>query len=374
MRQILFHLLVSEPLAWWRSAAVGDLPGVGLTVFLLCLGLGWTVIRLIMTRGRPTADDRGLLVIWGGAIGVSLFVGQILSVTTLPVFGFGVMLLLAFLSATGFASWRARQVGLPEQTVLDLAIVILLSGIAGARAFYLIQNFSSVYADVATPWEFLRKTVNLSEGGIVLYGGVIAGAVAFAWFCRQRKLRPLAICDLVIPSVFIGLAFGRLGCFCNGCCFGDPTGLPWGVEFPAGSIPFLVMSQVRSLIPPDAASTMPLHPTQIYSSINALLLAVATWWYYSRRSRDGEVLLLGWIAYPIARFTIEALRSDEGGQFGTSLTISQWVSLGMVLAAVVFAVWLYARPASRQEFDPTDDSPGRPTGRQPASNRAVAAS
>jgi phosphatidylglycerol:prolipoprotein diacylglycerol transferase len=95
----------------------------------------------------------------------------------------------------------------------------------------------------------------------------------------------------------------------------------------------------------NAPCSLPLHPTQLYDSISGLLLALVTWAYYPYRRRTGEVLAVGWIAYPINRFMIEFLRSDEAGQFGTSLTIAQWVSLGLAAAGIAFYLTLrYVSP------------------------------
>ncbi|MCA9069657.1 MAG: prolipoprotein diacylglyceryl transferase, partial [Planctomycetaceae bacterium] len=102
----------------------------------------------------------------------------------------------------------------------------------------------------------------------------------------------------------------------------------------------------RGFVSPDSPVSMALHPSQIYSSINALVLAFLTATYFRYRNRDGAVLALGMLTYPITRFTIEYLRGDEMGQFGTSLTISQWVSLGIFLGGWIYLFWLSRRPRS----------------------------
>jgi phosphatidylglycerol:prolipoprotein diacylglycerol transferase len=101
---------------------------------------------------------------------------------------------------------------------------------------------------------------------------------------------------------------------------------------------------LRGFLSPESLSSMPIHPSQIYSSINALVLAFLTTTYFRYRSRDGAVLAMGMLTYPITRFAIEYLRGDEMGQFGTSFTISQWVSMGIFGAGLVFTFWLNRRP------------------------------
>ena len=96
----------------------------------------------------------------------------------------------------------------------------------------------------------------------------------------------------------------------------------------------------RGVLEDAAEKCIPLHPTQIYSSINAFVLAFVTACYFRYRTKDGAVLLIAMLLYPISRFTIEFLRSDELGKFNTSLTISQWVSIGLFLAGLVYMFWL----------------------------------
>jgi len=164
---------------------------------------------------------------------------------------------------------------------------------------------------------------------------MIGSALAFYLFCKLRKLSPLALGDIVITSIFIGMTFGRIGCLFNGCCYGDLCDLSWSVTFPHDSYPF-VMEVKRGLITEAAARSLPVHPAQVYSAMNAAVLVLLTWAYYPYRRRDGEVLALGWLAYPVSRFVVEFLRGDEGGQFGTMLTISQWVSIALFAAGLAF--------------------------------------
>ncbi len=129
----------------------------------------------------------------------------------------------------------------------------------------------------------------------------------------------------------------------NGCCYGDRCELPWAIQFPLGSVPDMALV-IRGFVSPDSPWSMPLQPTQIYSSLNALVLAFLTATYFRYRNRDGAVLAMGMLTYPITRFSIEYLRGDEMGQFGTSFTISQWVSVGLFCAGLVYLFWLSRRP------------------------------
>lgn len=281
---------------------------------------------------------------------------------SLPIYGYGFMLFLGFLVAGWTAVRRAAQVGIPADTVWDASMWMFFSGIAGSRIFYCIQYADQVFFDIVNGQrvpkqglDLLLAAVNLPDGGLVLYGGVIAGIIAYIVFCRIRKISAAHLGDVMIPSLFIGLAFGRMGCFLNGCCYGDRCDLPWGVMFPLGSVPDTALVK-KGFVSPDQALTLYLHPSQIYATINAFVLAGLTAAYFRYRHREGSVIAVGMLGYPVARFVEEYLRGDELGQFNTSLTISQWVSVGLFLAGVAYTIWISVRPGKVADIfrSPTD--------------------
>jgi phosphatidylglycerol:prolipoprotein diacylglycerol transferase len=157
-------------------------------------------------------------------------------------------------------------------------------------------------------------------------------------FCRKHGLSMLDLADAFTPSVFIGIGFGRIGCLLNGCCWGDRCQLPWAISFPKQSAAFQVIES-RGFLPPDALFTMPLHPTQIYSSIDGFLLALVTALLFRERSWKGEVFAWGCVLYSITRFLMEFIRGDEMGQLGTGLTISQLYSLGIAGLGIAVILW-----------------------------------
>ncbi|MGE5191734.1 MAG: prolipoprotein diacylglyceryl transferase, partial [Deltaproteobacteria bacterium] len=285
------------------------------------------------------------------AVAVALFKAGELSVKTIPIYGYGTMLFIGFLASASLSARRLRQEGADGEIAWDAALWIFLAGLLGGRTFYVIQYHDKFFGPDAngkarTIWQTVVGLVNLPDGGLVLYGGLIFAPLAFFLFCRRRRIRPLALADIAITSVFVGIMFGRLGCMLHGCCYGDVCTLPWAVTFPAHSVPFEALV-ARGLLDENARHSLPLHPSQLYDSFSAFLLALLTWAYYPYRRRMGDVLALGWIAYPINRFMIEFLRSDEAGQFGTSLTIAQWVSLGLFATGVAFCLGLRFRSSDK---------------------------
>ena len=234
--------------------------------------------------------------------------------------------------------------------IWDIGIWLFIAGVIGCRIFYCIQYGSRLfYNDVgghavlkSLPEMFIAA-INLPDGGLVYYGGIPAGLLAAIWICRKRHVDLLALGDIIIPSLFLGMAFGRIGCFLNGCCYGDRCDLPWGVQFPMGSVPDMALV-LRGFVGADQDLTMRLHPTQLYSSLDGLFLFLLTHAYFPFRPRNGAVIALGALTYPLTRFALETLRGDELGQFSTSLTISQWISILTFAVGVVFTIWLSRRP------------------------------
>jgi phosphatidylglycerol:prolipoprotein diacylglycerol transferase len=256
----------------------------------------------------------------------------------IKVFGYGLMLFFAFLASMNLAAWRARREKLDPEWIYDLALWLFIGGLAGARLFYVLQYWGVRIHSVL-------DIVKVWEGGIVLYGGVLGGTAGFLlyWSIRRFPFRP--ILDVVAPSLALAVAIGRLGCFLNGCCYGDRCSLPWAVSFPRFSPPW-VAQRTAGLIQPGAPWSLPVHPTQLYSFIDGMILLFLLSAYYPLRRRDGEVMALLMVTYPITRALIEYLRNDEAAQFA-GLTISQLISLALLLAGIANWFWLSRQPASR---------------------------
>jgi phosphatidylglycerol:prolipoprotein diacylglycerol transferase len=252
------------------------------------------------------------------------------------IFGYGLMLFFAFIAAMNLAALRARRAKLDPEVIYDLALWVFIGGLVGARGFYVAQYWGT---KVRTFWEIFE----IWRGGIVLYGSLLGAAIAFLTY---RAFRPFPIrptLDAIAPSMALGLALGRIGCFLNGCCYGDPCTLPWAVQFPRHS-PAWEAEVTRGMLPPSAETSLPLHPTQIYSAIDGLVLMFLLLAFTPLRKRDGQVMALLLTTYPITRFLIEHLRNDEG-VFALGMTISQLISVGIFAASLGFWYYLSRLPA-----------------------------
>jgi phosphatidylglycerol---prolipoprotein diacylglyceryl transferase len=349
MRQVLFRISLGKPWTFWSVDPVSGWPEVGFVWFwLIVVGLIKTydlwVERKSLTRGRVWKA----LAIWLAGLPLGLVAPSVIAPFfnrgSFPLFGYGFMVMLGFLTAVLAAKPRAKKIGQDPDIVWDAGVWLLVGGVIGGRLFFILQYHREVYFNATTLGDFLFATVNLSAGGLVLIGALLGGGLGFWAYARRRKIEALNLADMITPSVFIGIGFGRIGCLLNGCCFGDRCTLPWGIRFPAGSVTFEALKE-RGFVDPGAPFTMPLHPTQIYSSIDGFLLALVTALLFRERRWQGEVFAWGCVLYSCTRFLMEFVRGDEMGQLGTGLTISQLYSIGIASLGVAILFWHARRPA-----------------------------
>ncbi|MCH2113508.1 MAG: prolipoprotein diacylglyceryl transferase [Pirellulales bacterium] len=402
------------PLHWlsipvWDSVAPG-----ALLAGLLCCGAIGTLLWGKRTNRSAEAWGYlpGLLLLAAAAVFLpKLFPGG------LPIRGYGVMVLLGSLAGIWLAVLRAQQMRLHPDVIFSLAFGMFVCGIVGARLFYVVEYWNPRFQ--FDEWtNTLVKIVSFTQGGLVVYGALLGATIAFIVFVRRHRLPALAMADLIAPSLLVGLAFGRIGCLLNGCCYGGESAQWWAVTFPTESVlyqeqvvtgrmhgielafpadkPFALVAQIdpgspaaqsgltvgmrilrfngaptpyvdRELLrtidkqvplvlqtddgqsihlpaPDPRRRSLPVHPTQVYSAVNAGFLAWMLGTFYPFRRRDGEVAALMLTIYPISRFLLEIIRTDESAVFGTGLSISQNISLVLLAGALVF--WVYLR---RQE-------------------------
>jgi prolipoprotein diacylglyceryltransferase len=152
----------------------------------------------------------------------------------LPIYGFGMMLFLAFLLCTWLAGRRAEREGIPREYIQDLAIWLFIGGLIGARITFLLSE-----RPLPSVEQFITRFYRIWDGGIVLYGavlGALAGyAAAYYFVFRKARVPTLKLADIVAPSIAVGICLGRIGCFLNGCCYGQvacPDCVVYPVHFP----------------------------------------------------------------------------------------------------------------------------------------------
>jgi phosphatidylglycerol:prolipoprotein diacylglycerol transferase len=251
-----------------------------------------------------------------------------------PIFSYGVMLTTALVTGWFVAMRLARKDGIRGEDAGAIYMWTAVWSIIGARLLYVITQFQ----EFSNPLDVFM----LNRGGLVAYGGMLGGFFASWYGCRRRKIELLRWADVSAPSVVRGTAITRMGCLLFGCDYGRLSNAPWAIRFPKDA-PAWKDHVGMHLLSPDAAWSLPVHPTQIYESlaglaIFGLLMLLRRW-----RKFSGEVFL-GWVlGYGILRPIIEIYRGDEDRGSVGALSTSQFIGLTSVVAALGLLVVLLKR-------------------------------
>lgn len=258
---------------------------------------------------------------------------DLFSIGGVSLHSFGLMAACGFLAAW-FAmcalAGRGLAGGLDADGISRLLVFVMIGGAAGARAAYVAEHWSSEYSRL--PY---TEVFRFDKGGLMFYGGLAGAVLAAVLFARLRRLRLSGVLDLCATVLPLGHAFGRAGCFLNGCCHGRVTRSAFSVCYPRGSIAWC--EQVREgLIGPSAAKSLPVLPSQPVEAFADLLLFAVLYRMAlkgrSPRWRASGAYLAG---YAVIRFCTEAMRGDERMSVGP-FSISQSISLVAFLGGVAF--------------------------------------
>lgn len=158
---------------------------------------------------------------------------------SIPIYGYGLMLFMAFIVCTWLAGRRAKREGIAREHIQDLAIWLFVGGLAGSRVLFMI------YYPPPGGWTvggFIKQFPQLWDGGVILYGAVVGGIISYAlayhFIIRKHNLSGWKIADITAPAIALGIGLGRLGCLLNGCCYGHVAcpncpGIPFPLSAPA---------------------------------------------------------------------------------------------------------------------------------------------
>jgi phosphatidylglycerol:prolipoprotein diacylglycerol transferase len=238
---------------------------------------------------------------------------------------YGVILFIAFMVAMLYLKRKATRAGIPKEAIYDLTFWVILSAIVGSRILYVIYEWELFSKNI---WEIFA----IWEGGLVFYGGVLLAIPTAIIYMVRRKLPLWRMADWIAPGFALGIAVGRWGCFFNGCCYGKPTSLPWGVVFPSFSA---------------AGSTfhgIPVHPTQIYESLAEFIVFLLLIRIERVKPFDGFVFWIFIIFAASIRFLVDFLRYYEPGVRILSIfNVNQVVSAVLIIIAVFMIAILRKR-------------------------------
>jgi hypothetical protein len=168
----------------------------------------------------------------------------------IPIYGYGLMLVIGFLLAAHWAKYLARRCGLDGEVFVNLALLGLVTGIVGARASHILENLGDFTRGDRTAWENFLNMINLRSGGLTYYGGFLLAFPTVVGYALWKKLPLRTVMDIAAPCLMVALGFGRVGCFMNGCCFGAECNVPWAIRLPYDSPPY-VDQYLKGEIKPD---------------------------------------------------------------------------------------------------------------------------
>lgn len=282
----------------------------------------------------------------------------------------GLMVTLAFLGAFLVVHLRAPRVGIDPDRLVPMYMLLVAAGLAGSRVLHFV---------FAQPADLLADPlilINPSRGGFAFYGGVIGGVGAGALYAKLRGVPVWKLADLGAPTIMLGLAIGRVGCFFAGCCHGASCPAPVTgalVGFDGGEVlavegfPFVALQfnglGVGRLI------DEPVYPTQLFEITTGITLFVALSWVWAKHRRwDGQVLALMLVGYALARTFNETFRGDTvRGLFALgplTVSTSQIVAAAMILLALGITLARRGRGVAPEQAlaAPADDEAPMPPG------------
>jgi phosphatidylglycerol:prolipoprotein diacylglycerol transferase len=252
----------------------------------------------------------------------------------LTVHSFGLMVALGFLAAYGAMARLSRGgwcPGVGEENVSRIPVLAMVGGAVGARLAYVCEHWTQEFAD-APVWDILR----FDKGGLMFYGGLIGAILVVALYFRARKVPLLQVLDLCAATLPLGHAFGRVGCFLNGCCFGKVCDGPLSVTYPAHS-PAWWEQVGAGLIGRGAPESLPILPVQLFEAAANFVLFAVLYRLARRNPPSGFVSGVYLVAYAVIRFVTETMRSDPRMTV-FSLSIGQFIGIPVFAAGVALLV------------------------------------
>lgn len=293
-----------------------------------------------------------------------------------PIFAYGVMLVVGFFVSMELAKFLARRSKLDPEVFANAALIALVAGVVGARLSHVLENIGDYTRSDLSFGQNLWNAINLRSGGLTYYGGFILAFIAVLAYGFYKRVPIRLGMDIIAPCLMVGLGFGRIGCYLNGCCYGAQTSVAWAAEFPYHSDAYLEQAHdglihvPRDLLGPDGQAraiediqadktlspetrshllseaagqhALPVHPAELYSTLTAWLIAGLLVAYFTLAHAPGRGFALMLILESITRFLLEMVRAEPVfTPFGKHVfgTMSYSMVLSIPLLALGIILW-----------------------------------
>ncbi len=276
--------------------------------------------------------------IWFPNLGIKIdhLSRTVFSIGNFSIYWYGLLIVTGFICGYLLASRIVRKTGQKKTDYLDFFLIVIIAAIVGARLYYVIFSWDSFKGH-------LLSIFNLRDGGLAIYGGVIACVIAAVFFTRKRKMPFLLLADTALPALALGQAIGRWGNFFNQEDFGSYTDSFFAMRLNIETAYYTTPELLEKSITTGGATYIQVHPTFLYESVGCLIVVLLMLMVWKKKKFDGQVGCIYFIGYGILRTFIELLRTDQLLLWGTKIPVSVLVSILMALTGVVLLVLLSRR-------------------------------
>ncbi|HAN10308.1 MAG TPA: prolipoprotein diacylglyceryl transferase [Clostridiales bacterium] len=254
------------------------------------------------------------------------------SIFGLPVYWYGIIITMGIMTGIYLTMREAKKTGQNVDIYYDFAIIVILVALIGARAYYVAFSWHEYKDD-------LLKIFAIREGGIAIYGAIIASVITAIIYTRVRKIKFGIFADTVIPSLIIGQAIGRWGNFFNKEAFGGYTNNLFAMAIKKDVASYIPDSLVGKDVLYKGAAYIQVHPTFLYESLWNLAVFFILILYRKHKKYDGELLVLYLIGYSLGRVWIEGLRTDQLIISGLNMPVSQLLSAILLVCATIYEIY-----------------------------------
>lgn len=257
----------------------------------------------------------------------------------ITVFGFdiafyGIIIGCGIMAGILIAAAEAKRTGQDPEVYYDLSVYAVIFSIIGARIYYVVFSWDMYKDD-------LKSILNLRQGGLAIYGGVIAAVITVIIFARVKKISATLLFDTACLGLVAGQMIGRWGNFFNREAFGEYTDNLFAMRLPADAVRNADITELmrEHMETVKGVSYIQVHPTFLYESVWCLMVLVILLLYRRHKKFEGEVFLLYLFGYGAGRVWIEGLRTDQLIFPGTQIAVSQFLAGALVVVSAGLIIW-----------------------------------